>query len=509
MHDSRNGTKFRLFLTCWLVFVLHFATDFAREHYLVLSIVDDLSFRLDKYVGLHNDIFVTPNNGAHHGANPGASLIAALPYAVLKPVIDRLVNYSQVRRAAAEKVTAVYKDDRPARVEFYKKVRARGLDIKFGLVGFVTMAFCMAPLSAVSAVVMFDALNYVGLTRNISLGMSFLYAFGTPVFFRTGYLNQNLMVGIFAFIAFVLLWQLGDASARKIRQRFAIAGCLGGLALLCDYSGGIPLMALYCYGLARRTDEASFWDSAKDSLFYVAGAVGPVVMLWFYQWRSFGHPFYPPQNYMPPQIYSDKGYQGVSWPSGELLWMLLFNFQFGLFVAAPILSLAFVAPILSCFKKNVIPTRETVFTLVFFGVFTLFFSTVQYTRLQWITGIRYIVPVIPFLFLLVVAVLIRLPRAVTYCVAVLALSESWAMSMVRRVDVPSEGILSSLVSVFFNGLQLPWLTTLAKMATQYVPGLNGQSVSPLPVLFLAAIVIWGIWCIRCPWKNLVYTDKEG
>src|SRR5690242_122527 len=111
MNESLKATKVRLFLTCWIIFVLHFATDFAREHYLVLSIVDDFSFRLDKYVGLHNDIFVTPNNGAHHGANPGASMIAALPYAVFKPIIDRLVNRAQVTRAAADTSTAVYKDD--------------------------------------------------------------------------------------------------------------------------------------------------------------------------------------------------------------------------------------------------------------------------------------------------------------------------------------------------------------------------------------------------------------
>ena len=508
MNESLKATKVRLFLTCWIIFVLHFATDFAREHYLVLSIVDDFSFRLDKYVGLHNDIFVTPNNGAHHGANPGASMIAALPYAVFKPIIDRLVNRAQVTRAAVDTSTAVYKDDRPARVEFYQKVRARGLDVKFGLVGFVTMAFCMAPISAAGAVVMFDALRYVGLNRSVSLGMSFFYAFGTPMFFRTGYLNQNLMVGIFAFIAFILLWQLGDASRRKIRQRFAVAGFLGGLALLCDYSGGIPLAALYGYGVIRRTDHLSVWDAAKDSLFYIAGAVGPVVMLWFYQWRSFGHPFYPPQNFMPPQIYSDKGYQGVFWPSGELLWMLLFNFQFGLFVAAPILSLALWAPILSCFKRNIIPTCETVFILIFSGAFTLFFSSVQYTRLQWITGIRYIVPVIPFLFLLVVAVLIRLPRAVTYGVTTLAIIESWSMSMVRRVDVPGEGILSSVVNFFINGFQLPWLTTLSKMANQYTPAFEGQKISPVPVFLLASVVIWGIWSVRCPWKNLVRGDQE-
>jgi hypothetical protein len=257
------------------------------------------------------------------------------------------------------------------------------------------------------------------------------------------------------------------------------------------------------------TDHLSFWEAAKDSLFYIAGAVGPVVLLWFYQWRSFGHPFYPPQNFMPLQIYSDKGYQGVSWPSGELLWMLLFDFQFGLFVAAPILCLAFLAPFLIYFKRNIIPTRETVFILIFFGAFTLLFSTVQYTRLQWITGIRYIVPVIPFLFLLVVAVLTRLPRVVTYSFAALAIGESWAMSMVRRVDVPGEGILSSVSNFFLSGFQLPCLTTVSKMATQYAPAFEGQNISPVPVFLLASVVIWGIWSIKCPWRNLIGGDEES
>jgi hypothetical protein len=502
MQHSPKATKIRLFLTCWLVFVVHFATDFAREHYLVLSIVDDLSFRLDKYVGLHNDIFVTPTHGAHHGANPGASMIAALPYALFKPIIERVANYTKAKEKPTEIATAIYDDDRPARVEFYKQVRARGLDIKFGLVGFVTMAFCMAPLSAASAVAMFNALNYLGLSNGVSLGMSFLYGFGTPVFFRTGYLNQNLMVGIFGFIAFILLWQLGDFSRRNIRRRFAAAGFLGGLAFLCDYSGGIVLLMLGGYGFLRRMDSVSLRDSISDSLRYVAGALGPLILLWFYQWRSFGHPLYPPQHFMPPQIYSDTGYQGVFWPSGELLWMLLFNFQFGLFITAPVLLLAFLAPILSCFKKNIVPLRETLFILIFFSVFTLFFSTVQYSRLQWITGIRYLVPVIPFLFLLVVAVLIRMPRFVAYGFAVLAIVESWAMSMVRRVDVPGEGVLVSVVSFFFQGFQLPWLSTLGKMATQYAPFLQERNISPYPFLLLWAVIIYGIWRLKFPWESL-------
>ncbi len=78
-----SGIRVRLFLTCWMVYVLHFATDFVREHYLVVSIVEDHAYRLDKYYGLHVDIFRNPPEakveGAHHGANPGLPMLAAIP----------------------------------------------------------------------------------------------------------------------------------------------------------------------------------------------------------------------------------------------------------------------------------------------------------------------------------------------------------------------------------------------------------------------------------------------
>ncbi|MFQ5771595.1 MAG: hypothetical protein ACE5HX_13740 [bacterium] len=522
VHVSLKAIKIRLFLTCWLVFVLHFATDFVREHYLVLSIVDDFSFRLDKYVGLHNDIFETPNHGAHHGANPGASMIAAIPYIFFKPIVDGVVNYTKKVSLPEQKDTATYKDHRPARVRFYKKVREQGLDVKFGLVGFVTMAFCMSPLSALSVVVMYQVLGHLGLSNRLSLWMSLLYAFGTPIFFRTGYLNQNLMVGVFGFFAFILLWQLREdsrpacvahvaAGRWKIWQRFGAAGFLGGLALLCDYSGVIVLFMLGGYGLLRRMDSVSFRHALKDSLWYIVGAIGPIILLLFYQWRSFGHPFYPGQHYMPSIQVIDIGYRGFGWPSGELLWMLLFDPRFGLFIASPILLLAFFAPILTRFRKNIVPMREMLFVLIFFMTFLLFFGGVQYTKLQWVTGIRYLVPVIPFIFLLTVAGLIRMPRIVAYVFAILAFAQSWSMSMVRSVGVPGEGVMNSITKVFLEGFQLPWLNTLYKMTSQYFPFLEGRGLSPLPLFVLWGFIIYGIWRIKSPWaklrKEIVHTSE--
>ena len=57
----------KLFLTCWLVFVLHFATDIVREHYLAFSLAEDYSFRMDKYYGLNVDIVDTPGHADFGG----------------------------------------------------------------------------------------------------------------------------------------------------------------------------------------------------------------------------------------------------------------------------------------------------------------------------------------------------------------------------------------------------------------------------------------------------------
>ena len=37
--------KLRLFLTCWIVFSLHFATNVVREHYPAFSLVEDGDFQ--------------------------------------------------------------------------------------------------------------------------------------------------------------------------------------------------------------------------------------------------------------------------------------------------------------------------------------------------------------------------------------------------------------------------------------------------------------------------------
>jgi len=496
-----TAVRFRLFLTCWLVYVLHFATDFVREHYLVLSIVEDRSYALDKYFGLHVDIFKNPPEatvqGAHHGANPGISMVAAIPYLLAKPAVDWVVRRELASRQARSDTSATYQDSRPRRVEFYRNTRRLGLDIRFGLVAAITTVLCMAPLSAASVVLMYMVLGAMGLPQRRALWFALLYAFGTPLFFRTAFVNQNMAIGIFGFTAFALLWNPGELFRWSPRGRLIAAGLLGGLSFLSDYSGAIVAGLLGGYAWWRRADEVGWGRGLRESLWYALGVVPGVLLLWHYQWASFGHPLYPPQHWMAPVPWIEVGYQGVGPLSFDLLRMLLFDSRFGLLLAMPMSVLAIAAPWLARRPANPLPLREAWLCLALAAALLLFFATVQYTKLQWVTGIRYLAPLFPFLFLAAVPALLRLPKLLTLGIGIISIIISWSTAMVRSQGTIAENIERAMI----GGFQLPWLNVLGKMSTQYAPWLK-EPPSALPWLLLWGVVIAVVWRIRAPWARM-------
>jgi len=275
------------------------------------------------------------------------------------------------------------------------------------------------------------------------------------------------------------------------------AGLLGGLSFLSDYSGAIPMGLLGLYAWWRHADLAGWKAGFKETLWYALATVPGILLLWQYQWASFGSAFYPPQHWMAPVTWIEIGYQGVGPMSFDLLRMLLVDPRFGLFVAMPLSLLAFAAPLAARKASSPVPMREVVTCLGLSIAMTLFFATVQYTRLQWVTGIRYLAPLFPFLFLAAIPVLVRLPRILVLLLALVSVVITWSCAMVRYPGTILENVERAMV----GGFQLPWLTVLSKMSTQYAPWLKGTP-SALPFLTLCAVAVAGVWMIRRPWSRL-------
>jgi hypothetical protein len=200
---------------------------------------------------------------------------------------------------------------------------------------------------------------------------------------------------------------------------------------------------------------------------------------------------------MPKKYYqnypSERGF-GLPLPSG--LWGLLFDPLYGLLVFSPIFAAALYHFALVWRKQSRVPTNVMVFTWTFSIAYWVFCSMIHYTlRHQWQEGVRYMVPLVPFLFLLLGDVLTRIPRAIAYLLALGAVVEMWCLAMVR------ESPLDSMVRVFLMGFELPSLTTLSRVAANYYPALESGG-SPLALILLCGAVVWGIWRVRSPWRGI-------
>jgi hypothetical protein len=368
--------------------------------------------------------------------------------------------------------------------DFYAEAWRRGLDVKLGLAALVMQVFLMAPLSAAGAALMFLVLRHVLQSNRSAFWLSILYAFGTPIFFRTGHLNQNLITAHVAFAGFVALWNCNKhLPMKRCRSRFLSAGFAGGLCVLLDYSGVIFLALLWLYGLLKHREAL-----IRNMLHYTAGALIPLALLWFYQWKSFGHPFYPPHYHMPAvNRWVETGFRGFVGPQPKLLWSLLFDTRYGLFLSCPLLL---ISPIAIAIRRFRLPRLELRFLFLFFLGLWIFFSGVNYTHLQFNTGIRYLVAIVPFLFIPTATVLMVLPKLLAPLLSFLSIVQSWCLAMYRDVE-RGLGIAEPLVRVFLGGLQLPILTTLSRMESlkEYFP----HGPSPLSLFLLFGILIYFIW----------------
>jgi len=176
--------------------------------------------------------------------------------------------------------------------------------------------------------------------------------------------------------------------------------------------------------------------------------------------------------------------------------MLFVDPRFGVFVAMPLSILAFFGPWLAWRGKGPVPFRESAVAIALSLALIVFFATVQYTRLQWVTGIRYLAPLFPFLFLAAVPGLLRLPKILGFLLITLSVVINWSIAMVRGQG----SVFDNVKRAMLEGFQLPWLTVLSKMSA-YLPSLS-TAPSALPWFALLAVMVAFVWRVRQPWQRV-------
>ncbi|NNE43718.1 MAG: hypothetical protein HKN12_05900, partial [Gemmatimonadetes bacterium] len=179
----------------------------------------------------------------------------------------------------------------------------------------------------------------------------------------------------------------------------------------------------------------------------------------------------------------------------ELLVSLAFDPRFGLFVTCPLFLLmvgAFWAN-RSRERGRIVSPLELATMVGFVVGLWVFFSGSNYTRLQFNTGIRYMAPIFAFAFVPAVLPLLRMPRVVAAVIGILSVAQAWALAMHRDVE-RGLGMAEPILNVFLGGLRLPALARLSQM--EAYGRFFEFGVSPIPLMLLAAALIYAIWAVR-------------
>ena len=494
---SRLGSvELRLFLICWVLFAIHFATNVVREHYPAFSLIERGDFVLDDYVGLHSDIFVHTDGHAYIGNQVAGSLPAVLPLLVFDPVLDALERRALERNAGLERIEASYDTDAVLNRRFLQRVTEKGLDLRFGGATVATSVFLMSPLAALFTVFLFSILRRRGVARPLALGLAVLFAFGTPLFYRTAHLSHNVFLMMCVFTSFWLLWPGPGERLPQGGGRVALAGFLGGFGLALDYAGVVPLLWLYAYLVVVRLRSAGPWRSFAESLRFVAGSVPPVLFLWWSQWVMYGNPFLPGQYHMPAVHYTDRGWRGFDWPSFDVFWRNLFDLDWGLYAFCPLLLLGLLPWRVWGTRELILPVRERRAIAIFVLGFLLFCAANRYSLMQWNTGFRYLLPLVPFIYLVLCDHLVRLPRWTVWALAVPSVLHSWVLSTVRytRLDVGigDSAVIGCWQRALSEGLRLPWLGVLRQTTPDPDHWLH-LWIWPYAILAFAGALCLGIW----------------
>jgi hypothetical protein len=508
----------RLFLVCWIVFSAFFATNVVREHYPAFALVERGDWVCDRYHGMHADLFRHTDGHTYTGNNVMGSLLAVPPLLVFDPLLDRLEEHSKRKLAENPRIDATYDTKYPLRRAMFRKVKEAGLDLRFGASTAITSAFLMAPLCAGLVVLMYGTLLRRGVARGRAAWLALLFAIATPVFYRSAHLNHNVFLMAAIFGAFVLLWRELEAETPSLARR-AWAGFLCGLAISLDYAGVVPAGVLALYFVVERARRHGLARSLRDALASVVAALPPIGFLLGTQWAMYGDAFTPGQFVMPDQNeYVHEGARGIALPSPEVFLKNLVSPSWGLLPFAPLLAFAFLPSRSIPARELVLPRRERLWSWACTLAFLLFCAMNVYSLLQFNTGFRYLLPVVPLLFLAASDHLARLDRRWLAALTVAVVAHALVLSMVREVsDAENDlrhaatqlGLLApqldgywtvlftqtavpaSWLRVLDEGPQLPWLTVLAQ-TTPDAAWLKGPLL-PSALLVAVAALCLAIW----------------
>jgi hypothetical protein len=219
-------------------------------------------------------------------------------------------------------------------------------------------------------------------TNSFSLA---ILLFATPLFLYSTLFFSHVLVGVSLYFAFRLLFDEAEVAPKNL----IIAGLLAGLAVLSEFPA---IVAVVAFGIGLFFTNLK----AKNLAYFIAGGIPAAVVLLIYNNALFGSPFsmsYQFESFGEWAKVAEKGFYGISFPSLENLFLILFSPSRGLFFYSPILLVAAYGLVTATNRKT--PRYLVKCTIIAAAI--LFIGGHGAAHGGWAASARYLVFIIPFL----------------------------------------------------------------------------------------------------------------
>jgi hypothetical protein len=475
---------FLLLVVCYTYFFPRWADPNQNSRLdMVVAVVDDHTFQIDKYV--HNTVDYA-KVGSHYYSDkaPGAAFLGIPVYAGLSlfldiPAIDDLMN----KLANNQAFEATLRQDGSGLL--LEKVR-------FALAQ-VALTFVVSILpSALLGVFMYRLLAQLAFNSWSRLAVVIGYGLLTPAFAYAGAFYGHQLSAFLLVSAFYVIFINQN---RLSTELLLVVGLLLGYSVVTEYPAALIVVILFFYTLYILYRQKQWPRIGGVILTGTLVAAGWLA----YNTAVFGSPL--ELGYSHSELWQGQhqtGFMSLTLPHWEAIWGITFSPFRGLLLLSPWLLLAAPGFVLWWQSKN----HRAEFLIVALTTLTIFLFNAS--SIMWWGGFaigpRYLLPMLPFTVLSVIFVFsqwgrqiwLRLLTAVLYLWSFIAV---WGLTLAEQA-FPADTIDNPLVNYAWPN----WLAGNIARNFGTILGLHG-GWSLLPLLGILVLIGLGWFLLWGHYKN--------
>jgi hypothetical protein len=482
---------FFLFFVTWCYFFQGGSWGVNSRICLLQALLQQQTFSIDAYKEDSIDPeFSFVNTGdwsfkdGHYYSNkaPGLTFMALVPFGITKQVI--------------------------------KRIYPQNIEKQIFISTYVSTIFTTGLCSALLCLLIFYLLNnFFQLNIKQSIWLTLFYGFGTLGFSYSTTLYSHIPAAFFGFFSFVCILILKHTINPHSKKLGFLAGFSASTAVLIEPSTVFVLGFLFIY-------LASFAKGRSQLLMFCVGCVPPACLQFINNFACFGNPLASGYNYSNPAVMFSHNGKLFGFPNPINVLRILFLPDRGLFTSSPVLLMTIPGCLI--FIKSKKWRAEALFCLAVTGSFLLFIISYYAWHHASTPGPRYLLPILPFMFLLSVFAIKKMPRLFSL-LGLISIVINLAITLVGNEvdhdmanplrDFVLKNILDGNVSVnrvpFSNFSAYP---SIYKLNTLDCPpnfsSFNlGEFIFPHQITsILPLFIFWILWWVL--WKKTILSKKN-